>query len=182
MDKDTIYNQLLVLQCQQGSKEAWEELVRRWNDRLFYYIRRMVCDEQNTWQILQETWLHVIQGLGKLNCPESLPKWLYCICRRQIVNHYRRHYKEAELHEQITKQNTSPPDTEMDQFDNAEQTHWGLGRLRPVFREVLTLFFLQDLSIEEIADVLGVPAGTVKSRMYYARKQLRNILEDSGNE
>ena len=67
-------------------------------------------------------------------------------------------------------------------FDNAEQVHYGLGRISLEHRDVLTLFFLQDLSVEDVAQVLHVPMGTVKSRLYYAKRALRNVLEtETGN-
>jgi RNA polymerase sigma-70 factor (ECF subfamily) len=68
-------------------------------------------------------------------------------------------------------------DTEFDR-ENAEQVHVALRRLPAVQREVLTLFFLEDLAIEEIADVVGIPPGTVKSRLFHAKRALRKILEE----
>ena len=182
MDKDSIYNQLLVVRCQSGQEQAWEELVSRWEKPLLYYIRRMVDNEQESWQILQETWLHVVKGITTLKYPQHLPKWLYSICHKKIVTYYRKHHRQIEFQDEMSNgssQNNFEPDT---QFENAETVHWGLGQIKPVFREVLTLFFLQDLSIDEIAEVLVVRPGTVKSRLYYARKQLRKILEDPNYE
>jgi RNA polymerase sigma-70 factor (ECF subfamily) len=182
MDKESIYNQLLVLRCQTGQEQAWEELVRRWEKPLLYYIRRMVDNEQEAWQILQETWLHAVKGIATFKCPEYLPKWLYSICRKKIIDYYRKHHQQVEFREEIPNgsfHHNSEPDC---QFENAESVHWGLGQIKPVFREVLTLFFLQDLSIDEIAEVLTVPTGTVKSRLFYARQQLREILEESNYE
>ena len=72
MDKEAIYNQLLVVRCQAGQEQAWEELVRRWEKPLLYYIRRMIDDEHQAWQILQETWLYVVRGIATLKYPEYL--------------------------------------------------------------------------------------------------------------
>ncbi|MHC4292538.1 MAG: RNA polymerase sigma factor [Planctomycetota bacterium] len=182
MDKESIYNQLLVIRCRQGNQEAWGELVSRWEKPLLYYIRRMIDNEHQAWQILQETWLHVVKSIDTLKRPEYLPKWLYSICHHKIVTYYRQRHREAELCESIAN-GSEISETECDrQFENAESVHWGLGQIKPVSREVLTLFFLQDLSIDEIAEVLSVPAGTVKSRLYYARQQLRKVLEDQNHE
>jgi len=68
------------------------------------------------------------------------------------------------------------PDAQLD-FDNAEQIHYGFGRLPLIHREVLSFFFLQDLSIEEVAALLEVPIGTVKSRLHHAKRALKAILE-----
>jgi RNA polymerase sigma factor (sigma-70 family) len=182
MDKEAIYNQLLVIRCRQGQEQAWTELVSRWEKPLLYYIRRMIDNEHQAWQVLQETWLHVVKSIDTLKCPEYLPKWLYSICHHKIITYYRQRHREAELHESIANRCEIPESECRGQFENAEAIHWGLGQIKPVSREVLTLYFLQDLSINEIAEVLDVPAGTIKSRLYYARLKLRKILEDHDYE
>lgn len=175
--RKAIYNELLVLRCQQGEEAAWEELVSLWEKRLFYYIRRLIEDEQETWQILQEVWLRVLQGIGKLREPRSLPKWLYAIARHTAMSHLRQVYTQKT----IVATSEAPPnagtDDDLFRFIDAEQVHYGLGRISLAHREVLTLFFLQDLSVDDIAELLEVPAGTVKSRLYYARRALRSVLE-----
>ena len=182
MSKEAIYNQLLVVRCRQGDETAWAELVERWEKSLLYYIRRMIDNEHQAWQILQETWLHVVKGIDTIKQPEYLPKWLYGICRHKIVTYYRQQHKESELQDAVCGvAEAYEPNGDLP-FENAEAVHWGLGRINPVFREVLTLYFLQDLSIDEIAEVLSVPAGTVKSRLFHARKQLRKVLEDTHHE
>ena len=62
-EKQAIYYELLVLRCQRGQRDALEELVRNWEKRLFYYVRRLVGDEQTAWQVLQETWVKVLVGV-----------------------------------------------------------------------------------------------------------------------
>lgn len=69
------------------------------------------------------------------------------------------------------------PADEMVEFEDAEHIHRGLLKLSLPHREVLTLYFLEDLSVEEVAVILGVPAGTVKSRLHYARLALRKVIE-----
>jgi len=108
-----------------------------------------------------------------------LAPWLYTIARRAAMNHYRGRYAhdaapaaDIESHEP-----TSNRDEQLD-VDNAELIHFGLGRLPLPEREILTLYFLDDLSIAEIATVLEVPAGTVKSRLSKARGSLRRILDE----
>lgn len=178
MGKEAIYNQLLVLRCQDGQSKAWEELVGRWEKPLLYYIRRMVGNEEQGWQILQEVWLQVVKNIHTLRRPEYLPKWLYSICHKKIMTYYRQSYRWGEFQTDVSNaehHGNHEPDL---QFENAETVHWGLGQIKPAFREVLTLFFLQDLPIEEIGEVLNMSEGTVKSRLYYAKKKLREVLEN----
>jgi RNA polymerase sigma factor (sigma-70 family) len=176
-EKDAIYNELLVLRCQRGQKDALEELVRSWEKGLFYYVRRLVADEQTAWQVLQETWVKVLPGIRKLREPRKLPAWLYSIARKTAISHLRAEYKKRALFET----NESADNIEQDNcelsLDDAEQVHYGLARISLPHREMLTLFFLQDLSLEEIAGVLSIPRGTAKSRLHYARRALKAVLE-----
>jgi RNA polymerase sigma factor (sigma-70 family) len=175
-DNEATYNELLVCRCRAGNCSAWEELVEHWDRRLFYYIRRLVEDEQEAWQVLQEVWLKVLRRLDLLQDPRRLAPWLYSITRNTALSHLRQHYRRQALEKDHESCDCAAPD-ETFRFDNAEQVHWGLGRLKLDQREVLTLYFMRDLSVSEIAQVLSVPEGTVKSRLYYAKRALREILE-----
>jgi RNA polymerase sigma-70 factor (ECF subfamily) len=180
-EKEGIYCELLVLRCRQGQRAALEELVRTWERPLFYYIRRLIDDEDEARQILQQSWVSVLQGLGWLREPRKLPAWLYSIARKTALTHLRNKYGEQTASRGCeTGATVDVADTQLD-FDNAEQIHYGLGRLSILHREVLTLFFLQDLSIEEIAGVLEIPIGTVKSRLHHAKRALKAVLEQEGS-
>jgi RNA polymerase sigma factor (sigma-70 family) len=176
--KNEIYNELLALRCRQGQRDALEELVRTWERPLCYYLRRLVDGEQEAGQVLQETWVNVLRGLPGLRLPDRLAVWLYSIARRTAMSHLRGKYSQQalELHEtDLPDVESSGPDPG---FDNAEQVHYGLSRLSLIQREVLTLFFLQDLSLEQIASVLEIPIGTVKSRLHHAKQALKAVLEE----
>jgi RNA polymerase sigma factor (sigma-70 family) len=178
-ERQTAYLELLVLRCQRGRLEALEELVRMWEKRLFYYIRRLVDDEHAAWQVLQETWVKVLQGIGKLRTPECLPSWLYRIARNTALSHLRSKYRdELARSEDAVRSDADAGHADLT-VEDAEQVHYGLARLSLRHREVLTLFFLQDLSIPEIGDVLGASEGAVRSRLYHAKRALRSVLEET---
>jgi len=176
-EKQAVYYELLVLRCQRGQREALEELVRSWEKRLFYYVRRLVDDEQIAWQVLQETWVKVLQGINRLREPRKLPLWLYSIARKTAISHLRLEYKKQALFGTDANASNIEQDNCELSLEDAEHVHYGLGQISLPHREILTLFFLQDLSLEEIAGVLSIPRGTVKSRLHYARRTLRAVLE-----
>ncbi|MBN2588230.1 MAG: RNA polymerase sigma factor [Sedimentisphaerales bacterium] len=176
-DKKGIYYELLILRCKKGQKEALEELVSNWEKRLFYYIRRLVEDEQEAWSILQEVWVKVLQNIKRIREPRKLPVWLYSVTRKTVISHLRKKYSEKELlKKEESKSNQEDCESQYN-FDNAEQVHYGLDKISLPHRDILTLFFLQDLSLDEIAETLQVPKGTVKSRLYYAKRALKDVLE-----
>lgn len=168
-----------MLRCRRRDLAAWEELVAGWNDRLHYFLRRLIDHEHDAANVLQEVWLGAFRNIGSLRQDARLAPWLYTIARRAAMNHYRGRYAhdaapaaDIESHEP-----TSDRDEQLD-VDNAELIHFGLSRLPLPEREILTLYFLDDLSIAEIATVLEIPAGTVKSRLSKARGSLRRILDE----
>jgi RNA polymerase sigma-70 factor (ECF subfamily) len=173
---EAIYEELLALRCRRGERAALEELVRTWEKRLFYFIRRLVDNEANAWDVLQQTWVRVLSGIGALREPRSLGPWLYRAARHAAFNHGQ---VRANYHRLLQDYPAAPPaedDPGRKDFENAEQVHHGLLQLSLPHREVLTLFFLEDFSIDAIAQVLDIPAGTVKSRLHHAKKALHAVL------
>lgn len=180
-DKQAVYQQLLVVRAQRGDAGALEELISLWEPRLFYYVRRLVDQEADAWDVLQKTWLKMMRRIGTLRDPAALPRWLYTLARNTAFDAARaRQTDHLSLgdREDFEEPHTGPE--EPFDFEDAEAVHRALERISRPHREVLTLFFLEDLSVEEIGDVVGVPPGTVKSRLHYARRALRAEMKQEG--
>ena len=183
---DIILERMLAVRCQLGDRAAMEELVRTWERPLLFYVRRFVAgNEDDALQVLQDVWVKVFSGIGGLRDPDRLAPWLYTLTRRTLTDRLRDRYTRQQLLAPDTPATTAEaaaePSSETDDglswFVAAEEVHYGLARVSVVDREVLTLYFLDDLSIDEIATVIGVPPGTVKSRLFHARIALRDALK-----
>lgn len=150
-----------------------------WEPRLFYYIRRLVPQESDAWDVLQQTWLGAYENIRGLADPRMLAAWLYRIARNKAISHRRSSgsARTAELTEIIGEPAAEDEGDALEEFENAEAVHRALDELSLAHREALTLHFLQDLSLEQIADVMDVPIGTVKSRLHHAKRELRKVLE-----
>ena len=96
-EKRVIYHELKVLRCCRRQKDAMKELVTSWERRLFYYIRRLVNDEQEAWSVLQEAWMKVLQNIKKIRKPRKLPVWLCDIARNAATGHLRKRYSEKTI-------------------------------------------------------------------------------------
>ncbi|MGB7160930.1 MAG: RNA polymerase sigma factor [Tepidisphaeraceae bacterium] len=178
-DKQILECKLLVLRCQRGDRSAFERIVAIWERPLFYYLRRLAPSEEDTWDLLQETWMKVFRAIGTIRDPRTLPAFLYATARNAAISRLRL----PGFHEITTAANGADvaalqpsPDDDVAAFDDAEQVHHALDWLPMPQREALTLYFLRDLSLEEIAQLLSVPVGTVKSRLHYGKQALRRIL------
>lgn len=174
---DHAKSELLLIRYRRGDVTALDELVRLWRDRLFYFIRRLVGDEEDAWDALQDTWVAFMRNADKLRETSSVVLWLYKIARHKAMDRLRKRYRNRTLSIEDEDVADISEQTESFAFEDAEQVHRALEELSIPHREVLTLFFLEDLSIDEIAQVLDVASGTVKSRLHFARKALRSIIE-----
>jgi RNA polymerase sigma-70 factor (ECF subfamily) len=179
-ERDRTISELLLIRYRRGDAAALDELVRLWEDRLFYYIRRLVSDEEDACDALQDTWLALVKGIGKLRNPNGLATWLYKTARNKAMDRLRSKYSDRTVLmecEDIAEVAEGPEEFA---FEDAELAHSALAKLSLCHREALTLHFLQDLTIDETSQVLRIAPGTVKSRLHYAKKALRAILEEEG--
>jgi RNA polymerase sigma factor (sigma-70 family) len=180
-DKEDVARELLALRCRRGDRAALEELIRTWEPRLLYFIRRLVRDEADAWDILQETWLKVVKGISSLSDPQRLTPWLYRIARNTTLSHARsRELPHEALEDHSETLADDPASGALLEFEDAEQVNRGLASLSLSHREALTLFFLEDMSVEEVATVMDIPPGTVKSRLHYAKRALRKAITEEG--
>lgn len=170
---DDLRDEWLVVRCRRRDADAWSELVDRYHGRLTYFVRRLV-ELDAVESVLQDTWLAVLRGLPTLRSGQRFAPWVYAIARNQAMRRLRSKYRDAVI--AVEQPDEAAVDASIEQFDDAEAVHAALGKLPVVDSEILTLFFLNDLSLDEISVVLGVPVGTVKSRLHRAKNKLAKIL------
>jgi RNA polymerase sigma-70 factor (ECF subfamily) len=171
-------DELLAVRCRLGEPPAFDELIRRFEPRLLYYLRRLLPQEADAWDALQRTWAAAFRGLRRLDDPRALRPWLYRVARNQAATLARGELSRRARVDDAIDPETLAADDWTPRADAADRVHHALGTLGLAHREALTLFFLERLSVEEIAAVAGVPAGTVKSRLFHAKRALRKILEE----
>jgi RNA polymerase sigma factor (sigma-70 family) len=165
---------LLVVRAQLGDRRSLAELVETWHAPVWRYVRRMVDGPGTADDVSQDLWAAALKALPGLRQPERFAPWLFTVARRSVMNHLRQKYNP-----------TYAPDSEyvddgVDAVLDRTQLADGLAGVPLHEREVLILFYLQDLSLEDCAQILEIPAGTVKSRLYRARRLLRESLEEKG--
>src|SRR4029077_17341890 len=177
-DNDAVAHELLALRCRRGDRAALEELIRTWEPPLLYFIRRLVRDEADAFDVLQKSWVKILNGIGSLSDARSLAPWLYKVARNTALSHIRsREPSHESLDDHPSVFASDPADGQLE-FTDAEQVHRGLLSLSLPHREVLTLFFLEEMSIAQVASVFGISPGTVKSRLHYAKRALRKAITE----
>ncbi|HEX4413976.1 MAG TPA: sigma-70 family RNA polymerase sigma factor [Lacipirellulaceae bacterium] len=175
-EAERLYERLLVLRCQTGDEDAYRELVTRFGPRLRYFLLKLTARADKVDDLVQETWLDVLRQLPRLKDAAVFTAWLYRIAHGKAMLDGRRNGRElvvaGEVEDAIEEQSEpvfSP--------DEAVRIHAALDQLEPRHREVLVLRFLEELSYEEIGQVVDCPVGTVRSRIHYAKTALKRMLQ-----
>lgn len=169
-------DELLAIRCQLGERDAFDSLIVRWHEPLWRYLRQLTHSDDAAADLAQDTWVRVLRGIGSLREPARLRPWLFGIARRAAMDKLRRQYTRSEDPDVLLEELPAPED-ETSLEDELAALGAGLGTLPLRERETLTLFYLRELTIEQIAVLLEVPAGTIKSRLHRARQLLRKQLE-----
>jgi RNA polymerase sigma-70 factor, ECF subfamily len=166
-----------VLAARRRDPAAFRRLVDAYERRLLYFLLRFVQGAEDALDVLQDVWLTVYRRLPALRAPEAFRVWLYQIAHDKAVSHVRGQRRQARAREELQELRAAEPEEAVPAAESAELVHRALQLLSLEHREVLTLHFLEDLRLEEIAEVLRCPLGTVKSRLHYAKQALRQEVE-----
>jgi RNA polymerase sigma-70 factor (ECF subfamily) len=168
----------IALRCKLGEPAGFQALVDEMERPLCYYVTKLTGDPDTALDVLQEVWVKVFGAIGRLEAPGALRTWVYRIARGTALNRVRSEVTRRRA-EHAAAEEMGPDGGEDPRFDNEDVAalHEALDGLDAKHRDVLVLHFLEDLSIDEIAAVVGTPAGTVKSRIHHAKRALKGQLE-----
>ena len=170
--------QLPVPQARAGEPAAWDVLFRRYQLPLYVYVFELIRDEQAGLDIVQETFIAAARHIGGLREDNKFGSWLFGIAHQKCVQHWRKR-KEIlfdEIPETPDEFEDGPDDLLIRQEQETEFMNL-LNQLPLPQRSVLLLHFVEEFSLEEIARITETQLGTVKSRLHYAKKSLRKLLE-----
>jgi RNA polymerase sigma-70 factor, ECF subfamily len=176
----------LVARCLSGEEPAWEELVRTHTRRVYGLCYRFTGSDSEAQDLTQEVFVRVFRTLKTFRSAEgSFGTWLARVSRNLLIDHYRRSKQDRvtdSIEEQLPtieegKAGVSRPDTALAGREASEILQAALQKLSPDLREAVILRDLQELEYREIADVLQIPEGTVKSRINRGRVELARVLK-----
>ena len=179
------HEQLPVSQAKAGDPAAWDTPFKRYQLPLYAYVFELIHDEQSSLDVVQETFISAARYIGGLRDDEKFGSWLFGIAHQKCIQRWRRRSREADTLQELAAASPEledgPADLLIRQEQEAEFMEL-LNQLPPPQRSVLLLHFLEDFSIEEISAITAAQPGTVKSRLHYAKRALRKLLEEKSNE
>jgi len=186
---------VLVLRCQEDDCEAFDEIVARYKDGIYNYIWRMISNRDDAEDLAQEVFVKAYASIKKFKSESNLRTWLYKIASNLCIDKYRRSGLEKRIFTsmetdsddgegQVTRE---IPDTKCDpqllyQTEETKQyVHAAIDKLPEKLKAAILLYDLEGMSYEEVSEALNCPIGTVKSRLFKARMQLRILLAPYAN-
>jgi len=181
---EDIQNELLVLKAQEGDGEALKALVAFWHPRFARLAWRLTNEREAACDVAQDAWVAIVRGLTRLDDPACFRSWSYRIVTNKCADWTRKRVAgrrvQKTLEAELNSSNMESKEGSQEQADTVDEVK----RLKEILaslpddqRAILSLHYLDGMGIAEIARVMGVPKGTIKSRLFYARDRLKQSLE-----
>ncbi len=172
--RETVLDAWLVLRSREGDARAFARLAERWQERLWRHAYRLTGREAAAWDVLQESWLSISSGLLRLRDAERFGPWAYSIVTRRAADEARRRPPPASGDVESA---AAPTPERPDEDPRVRALRDALPRLPPEARALLWMRFVEGYDLARIATAMGLPEGTVRSRLHHLKRKLREQLE-----
>jgi RNA polymerase sigma-70 factor (ECF subfamily) len=175
-------DEVLISRIASGDKLAMQVLFARHHVRVFRFVLRLVRNEANAEDLISEVFLDVWRQAGKFEGRSSVSTWLLSIARFKALSSLRKK-SEGELTDEAAEaieDDADTPEVTIQKKDKAQALRECLKSLSPEHQEIVDLVYYHEKSVEEASEILGIPENTVKTRLFYARKRLTELLKTAG--
>ncbi len=169
----------LVSECLNGDRKAFEAVVDKYQKPLFNAAFRILGSAADAEEVTQIAFIKAFEGLRSFNRGSKFFSWLYRIAVNESLN-FRQARRRHEPVDEQTPSKHDMPDTVYGHQELQATIEEALGRMKDEYRVVIVLRHFQDCSYDEMSEILGIPANRVKSRLFSARQQLRELLPEHG--
>lgn len=175
-------DKVLVDKILDGNKTAFSLLINKYERMVAFMVARIVIEEDDVKDICQEVFIKVFLNLDKFKFDSKLSTWIATIAYRYSLNHLKKRKKVSfsDISDEVIIERIASEDTPLSQLQQSEKKdyiHKMVNSLPIQYRTVVTLYHLNDFSYQEIAEITGMPDGTVKSYLFRARKILKDLLK-----
>ena len=182
-DKETS-DEALVGLIGKGDRNAMQALFGRHNLRVFRFLMRFVDNEATAEDLVSEVFIEVWRNAAQFEARSQVSTWLLAIARNRALSALRRRSTD-ELDEEVLEFVEDPndnPEVALQKVERSELLRDCLKQLSPAHREIIDLVYYHERTIDDVAEIIGVPQNTVKTRMFYARKRIAELLAARGVE
>jgi len=179
-DTEQLIDEILVMDAQTGSVQALEALVSRWQKRLWRYAYDLTGRTDAAWDVTQDGWLGIVRGIRRLQDPARFKAWAYRIVTNKANDWIRRERRRPRLQAETAEPQTTGG--QVPGVETANDLRDLLRRLSDKSRAVLMLHYIEGFGVAEMAGILRIAKGTVKSRLHTARRELKQLWQEDGEE
>jgi len=175
-------DEALIGRIAAGDKLAMQVLFARHHVRVYRFVLRLVRNQTLAEDLISEVFLDVWRQAGKFEARSTVSTWLLAIARFKALSSLRKR-SEEELDDEAAAAIEDPgddPEVAVQKKDKSEVLRKAIAQLSPEHREIIDLVYYHEKSVEEVAEIVGIPENTVKTRMFYARKRLSELLKAAG--
>jgi RNA polymerase sigma-70 factor (ECF subfamily) len=178
MRRERILDEYLVAAARTGDAQAFDLLVARWQPRLVAHAVRLTSHRDGAQDVVQESWLEIARGLGRLRDERAFPAWAYRIASRRCAAMINRLQRDRLIGTalEVSADDQGPLDA-LESASDSDRLRAAVRALPPEQRAAVALFHFEELSVAEVSVALDVPVGTIKTRLMHARRKLRAVLE-----
>ena len=176
-DRERILDAYLVACARLGDRDALGDLAKRWNGKLLAHAWRLLRDQESARDAVQESWAEILRGFSRLRDDDAFAAWAYRIVSRRCARQIGRIQSQRRLRDEASAEASAGPDLTEPSFPDVDGVRRAIRTLPPEQQAAIALFYLEEMSVAEVAVALDVPAGTVKTRLMHARRKLRGVLE-----
>lgn len=175
---------MLLESIADGNRTSMHMLYCRHNVRVYRFILRIVRDATTAEDLVSQVFLDVWRTAGQFQGRSQVSTWLLSIARFKALTAMRQRRFEDIDQEDVRQiaDGCDTPETSLDRSDTSAILRACVQKLSPAHREIITLVYYHEKSVEEVGQIIGIPQSTVKTRMFYARKQLAELLKGCGVE
>lgn len=175
----------LITECREGNTAAFGALVSRYQDRLFNTVLRLVGNAEDARDVVQESFLHAYQSLHAFKGDSLFFTWLYRIAMNTAISMKRKQRPALRIQaggenqtgiDPLDPSEATRPGHALEMADEERKVHDALSKMSPEHRAVLVMKDMEGMKYEAMAEILGVPVGTIRSRLHRARLEIREIL------
>jgi len=180
----TTSDEVLIGRIAAGDRVAMQVLFARHHVRVYRFVLRLVRNETVAEDTISEVFLEVWRNAGRFEARSTVSTWLLAIARFKALSALRKR-QEEELDEETAaaiEDQADNPEVTLQKKDKSEALRECLSKLSAEHREIIDLVYYHEKSVEEAAEIVGIPEATVKTRMFYARKKLSELLRAAGIE
>jgi RNA polymerase sigma-70 factor (ECF subfamily) len=178
----TTSDEVLIARIAGGDRLAMQVLFARHHVRVYRFVLRLVRNDATAEDLISEVFLDIWRQAGKFEGRSAVSTWMLSIARFKALSALRKRPDE-ELDEETAEQivdHSDDPEVALAKKDKAAVLREALSKLSAEHREIVDLVYYHEKSVEEVAGIVGIPEATVKTRMFYARKKLSEILKAQG--